>query len=138
MNLSALLGNFFKPVTDVINKFIPDANAKLEASQAILLIQAEMATKALEYEKTLAQEQGQTIRAEAQSQSWVARNWRPLIMLLFGYIIFHSFVLAPVFKVPAVEIPPDMWDLLRLGLGGYVIGRSAEKIIPEAVKALKK
>ena len=26
-----------------------------------------------------------------------------------------------------LDIPPDMWDLLKIGLGGYVVGRSAEK-----------
>ena len=32
-----------------------------------------------------------------------------------------------IFNVPAADIPPDMWDLLKLGVGGYVVGRSAEK-----------
>jgi hypothetical protein len=31
-----------------------------------------------------------------------------------------------------------LWSIVELGLGGYVIGRSAEKIIPGVAEALKK
>jgi hypothetical protein len=28
-----------------------------------------------------------------------------------------------------------LWDIVQLGLGGYVIGRSAEKIVPQIAQA---
>ena len=28
-----------------------------------------------------------------------------------------------------LEIPPDMWGLLKLGLSGYIVGRSGEKMV---------
>jgi len=31
-----------------------------------------------------------------------------------------------------------LWDIVEIGLGGYVIGRSAEKILPTVVKSLGK
>ena len=31
-----------------------------------------------------------------------------------------------------------LWDIVQLGLGGYVIGRSAEKVLPVLVEAVKK
>jgi hypothetical protein len=37
----------------------------------------------------------------------------------------------------ALAIPPDMWDLLKLGVGGYVMGRSAEKVAPGIISAFK-
>ncbi|MCS7280543.1 MAG: hypothetical protein NZ583_02795 [Desulfobacterota bacterium] len=39
------------------------------------------------------------------------------------------FRFAPLFRLPSLEIPPDMWTLLEIGIGGYVVGRSAEKIV---------
>ena len=30
-----------------------------------------------------------------------------------------------------------LWDIVQLGLGGYVIGRSAEKLVPSIADALK-
>lgn len=41
--------------------------------------------------------------------------------------IANNFLIVPIMGTPMAEIPPDMWDLLKLGLGGYVLGRSAEK-----------
>jgi len=32
-------------------------------------------------------------------------------------------------QAPVLEIPPDMWALLKIGLGGYVVGRSVEKTV---------
>jgi len=31
-----------------------------------------------------------------------------------------------------------LWDIVELGLGGYVVGRSAEKIMPQVAAVLKK
>lgn len=69
----------------------------------------------------------QVIVAEAKGESWLQRSWRPLLMVLFGVIIANNHLVVPLFGTPAAEIPPDMWDLLKLGVGGYVLGRSVEK-----------
>jgi hypothetical protein len=83
--------------------------------------------------ETLAKERSQIIQAEAKSESWLTRNWRPMIMTLFGIIIANNYIIYPYLSLimhnaPKMEIPPDMWQLLKLGLSGYVIGRTAEKI----------
>ncbi len=75
--------------------------------------------------------QAGVITAEAQGDSWLQRSWRPLIMLMFGVIIGNNYLIVPLFGTPSAEIPPDMWDLLKLGLTGYIVGRSAEKGIKE-------
>jgi len=31
-----------------------------------------------------------------------------------------------------------LWDIVEIGLGGYVIGRSAEKILPGLVEVVRK
>lgn len=67
------------------------------------------------------------IQAEAQGESWLQRNWRPLLMCLFGLIIANNYLVVPLFGTPMADIPPDMWELLKLGVGGYVVGRSVEK-----------
>lgn len=79
--------------------------------------------------------QSSVIIAEAQSESWLTKNWRPLIMAMFGTIICNNYILLPYIELlfgpeyaVKLEIPPDMWQLLKLGLSGYVVGRSLEKI----------
>jgi len=78
--------------------------------------------------------QADVIMAEATGQSWLQRNWRPGLMALFGLIIFNNYVLNPwlgaLFSLNVMmEIPPDMWALLKLGVGGYIVGRSTEKAV---------
>ena len=74
------------------------------------------------------------IQAEAQSVHWLTANWRPLTMMTFVTIIANNFIIYPYLSLfwgeaPRLEIPPDMWDLLKIGIGGYVAGRSGEKMI---------
>lgn len=60
------------------------------------------------------------------------RNWRPIVMLAFAFIVVYSYFIQPAFFPNAISmadsIKPEFWELLKLGMGGYVIGRSAEKI----------
>ena len=67
--------------------------------------------------------------------NWLQRSWRPLLMLLFGFIIANEYVISPYIQalfsitLPVKPITPDMWAVLKLGIGGYIGGRSIEKAI---------
>lgn len=79
------------------------------------------------------------VTAEAESEHFLTANWRPITMLVFVAIIGNNYLLYPYLSLfwsaaPALEIPPDMWGLLKLGLGGYVVSRGAEKVTKEAMK----
>jgi hypothetical protein len=91
--------------------------------------------KERELQVQLAQVQSSVIIAEAKSESWLASNWRPLLMTMFGTIIANNYILFPYIELffgpehaVTIEIPPNMWELLKLGVSGYVVGRSLEKI----------
>ena len=56
------------------------------------------------------------------------RSWRPIVMLLFAFIVVYSKFIAPAFDLQNAVLEPQFWNLLELGLGGYVIGRSLEKV----------
>jgi hypothetical protein len=78
------------------------------------------------------QAQTDIIVAEAKGGSWLQRNWRPGLMALFGIIIANNYIMYPYLRLfwpeaPVLELPPDMWALLKIGVGGYVVGRTAEK-----------
>ena len=118
--MSAIVTVALPFVGQLIDRIFPDKEAAARA-KAELLNQAQSG----ELEE-LATRAG-IITAEAQGGSWIQRNWRPMLMLLFGTIIAINYVVSPIFNTPRAEIPPDMWDLLKLGVGGYIVGRSAEK-----------
>ena len=87
----------------------------------------------LKHEIQFVSYQRDIITAEAKSQSSLARNWRPITMLTFVAIILNNFLVFPYIdlffpgKAVQLPIPPDMWNLLKLGITGYILGRSAEK-----------
>ena len=87
----------------------------------------------MDYATAIVNAQGGAIKAEASSGSWLAANWRPILMLSFTAIIVVNYLVVPlaqwfgVHEVPLV-LPPDMWGLLKIGVGGYIVGRSGEKI----------
>lgn len=117
--------------TSLLDKFFPD---KDEANKAkVMLIQMKQ-----NGELSKLQTSAGIVTAEANSEHWLAANWRPITMLTFVVIIANNYILYPYLSLffdaaPVLEIPPDMWQLLKIGLGGYVVGRSVEK----SVKAYK-
>jgi len=118
-----LIFELFKPVTDLI-----DTLHTSEEEKAVLRNQAEktkmqLQSQILDYESKLMDSQASIARAEAQGQSWLQRNWRPITMLTFLVL-----VVCDVFGFLAFRLASDAWTLLQLGLGGYVVGRSAEKV----------
>jgi len=128
-------------------KYIDD-DAGDKAQQAINVVKAVAGTddpvkarevlqdpaKVLELQRELndltikfAELQAGIITAEIKSDSLLAKNWRPMLMVLFGVIILNEYILSPYFGLPAKELPEHMWDLLNIGVGGYVLSRGAEK-----------
>jgi hypothetical protein len=92
-------------------------------------IKAENIIKQILIEKQLELQQMQTdiILAEAKG-NWLQRSWRPILMMAFGFIVIYVKFLAPVFNLTIPELEIEFWELLKIGIGGYVVGRSAEKI----------
>lgn len=123
----AILKAILPGVSNVIGKVVKDRDLaqKLEHELSMHLISH--SEKELEAAASV-------VIAEAQSQSWLTRNWRPMIMMLFGFIIANNYVIAPYaqlfFEASVVlETPPDLWDLMKIGIGGYVVSRGAEKTV---------
>ena len=131
MNWFSLVGNIFKPAAELIDNLHTSDHEKLQIKQKMFELQVEAFNKAEEYETQLLDAKKTIITAEAQSQSWIARNWRPITMLVFlSLVVLYSFGLL------ATPLAPEAWILLQIGLGGYVVGRSVEKGI-QAYKAPK-
>jgi len=113
------------PVASLISEVVPDVDKRIELEKKIeqMLIQQKS-------DLTLASRD--VIVAEAKGESWLQRNWRPVSMLVFVAVIANNYLIAPYVQAfggvsVVLEIPPGMWGLLTMGLGGYVVGRSIEK-----------
>lgn len=124
------VSSLISPVTDLIDGLHTSDDERLRAKAALMAMQAQMANKVLDYETRLFDAQSKIIIAEAQSDSWLTRSWRPITMLVLLSMVVYGFV-------GGVDIPSDMWFVIKLGLGGYVVGRSGEKIASGVMDAMK-
>lgn len=143
--MGKLLGFLKGPISEtlasvdgILGKFITDPEEKLKAQLELARIETEFQEKVMAADVEWAKTQASVIEAETTSQSWMARNWRPILMLVFTFIIAFNYILAPIFSLKVLPPPDQLWELLKIGMGGYIMGRSAEKIVPDIVKALKK
>jgi len=105
----------------LIDKFWPDAaeadKAKVQTFLAVFMAQADI------------------VKTEAASTHWLAANWRPLTMLTFvALIVARWFGWAAPNLAEAEYI--KLWSIVEFGLGGYVVGRSVEKIAGPLTDAL--
>jgi hypothetical protein len=128
MNILATIANLILPgVFKEVDKAVPDQDlsAKLKASIQTAVLSADVSTL---------EAQAGIITAEAKGESWLQRNWRPLTMMVFVFIVANNYVIAPYAQAlfdrsVSLPTPPDLWALIKIGLGGYVVGRSAEKCV---------
>lgn len=137
--LTLLLGpgkDIFAGARSLIAQFTISPEKKLEAERALLQMEADYQAKVMDAASNMATQQAGVIRAESASASYLAQTWRPILMLTFTFIIAFNYVIAPLFTLAALPIVPDMWELLRLGIGGYIAGRTLEKITPAVTSAL--
>jgi len=130
------VSSIFKPVSDAIDNLHTSEEERLLAKAKLTATQAEVAKRWMDLEIHTIQAQQSIIAAEIQSESWLTRNWRPIIMLTFAWIIVsYTYGLVPENLNP--EIMGWIVKVVGAGLGGYTIGRSAEKIA-KIVKTMKK
>jgi hypothetical protein len=104
-------------VDRVLDTTITNEGEKLQAKEKLTEIVLSSLNKLQEMQKEI-------VMAETQG-NWLQRSWRPIVMLTFTVI-----VVVGVFKPDLTYLADDsqFWGLLKLGLGGYVIGRTAEKV----------
>jgi len=135
--LDTLVTTVVKVGGDLIKSYFPPdltPEQKAQLEKGLHEYQMQMTQEMNRYSEALIQTQGSIIEAEAKGDSWLQKSWRPITMLVFVFIIANNYIFFPYISLfggtaTALNIPPDMWDLLKLGLSGYILGRSGEKMI---------
>ena len=141
MSVGSFIGSIVKgPAADLISsigntikQFVTTDADRLAASERLAQIQANFEIAIAQADEEFAKAQQAVIVAEAEGQSWLQRNWRPMMMLFFAVVI--GWIVWTGGFVNNRELNPsfvmEILSIIKVGLGGYVIGRSAEKIIPD-------
>lgn len=127
--MTQLLTIFGPILGDVVKKIVPDTDKHKEIEQEVKLA-------LLEHTDSLEALRGQIVLAEAKSQNWLTSSWRPLLMLIAIAIIAMNYLVFPLIGIfyPQIAdhvlvLPDQLWNLLTLGVGGYIVGRSGEKMV---------
>ena len=91
----------------------------------------------MQHANQIEQAAAEVVKAEAASSHWLAANWRPLTMLTFVGLVVARWMGWTAPGMTESEYL-SIYDLIKIGIGGYVVGRSAEKIVPAITEAMKK
>ena len=113
----------------VLDKFIPDPEAKAKAQAELLKMQQEGRLAELNADNIEAQELTKRQAADMASDSWLSKNIRPmtLIFILFAYFLF---AMMSAFGNNANEKYVELlgqWGMLIMSF--YFGGRTLEKIM---------
>jgi hypothetical protein len=132
--LTDLVAGIFKPAADLIDSLHTSEDERLSQKAHLLNVQANVIQQAIDYEKETFKAQTDIIRAEAQSEHWITATWRPITMLVFlGLAVLDSFGVIEALSGRALA--EEAWALLQLGIGGYVVARSGEKITKSIIES---
>ncbi|WP_067582378.1 3TM-type holin [Endozoicomonas ascidiicola] len=107
-------------VGKIIERVIPDPDKAAEDKNQLveLAVNGEL--------DELAQRAG-IINTEAKGESWLQRNWRPIVMLVFtGLIVARWLGWSAPDLSEAVEL--KLFSIVQIGIGGYIASRGIEKV----------
>jgi len=126
MGIVEIIGSVVKPIGDLIDNVTTTDDERNDAKIKLREIENNLVVQLVNYEKSLVDAKSKVIEAEAKGESWLQRNWRPIAMLTFLVL-----VICDSFGLLAFRLSEEAWTLLQIGIGGYVVGRSGEKILKE-------
>jgi hypothetical protein len=124
-----LLPSVIPMVKDFVGKFIDDAEKAKEAQAALVTSLMTMFT-------SLASASKDVMTGDAQSQSWLTRNARPIVVL-WGLAMITLITFSPFLGeglqhsiLESLKATPDrLWDVVSVGIGAYMLARSADKAV---------
>lgn len=121
-----LIGPISNLLNTVFDRVFPDPIKKAE-------IQSQTMIELMKVDASTFESQIKPLMAELTG-NWLQRSWRPILMLSIVAIVVNNYIVYPYvnlfgFKAVILELPDKLWSLMEIGVGGYIVGRSAEKVV---------
>lgn len=127
------IGSLVDGAAKIIDELKTTPEERVAARAALLQVENAVTEKVLAYETALDAARRDIIVAEAKSDSWITRSWRPILMLVITAILAHKYILFPYLsmwlQVPELDLPAELFTLLTIAVGGYIAGRSGQAIV---------
>ena len=124
LGVTDLIAGIFKPAAELIDELHTSEDERLTAKGHLLDVQAAAMQRVFDYERSTLEAQANIVNSEASSEHWLTATWRPITMLtMLVLVVGDAMMWLPN------PLSEDAFRLLQIGLGGYLVGRSAEKIV---------
>ena len=113
----------------VLDKFVPDPEAKAKAQQELLKMQAEGRLAEIQADMSEMQELTKRLQSDMASDSWLSKNIRPLtlVAIFTGYFLFAMMSAYGYNANEAYVTLLGQWGMLVMSF--YFGGRTLEKIM---------
>jgi hypothetical protein len=144
MFLENIFGKIFESVTnkvlDIVDEKIEDVDLKNKLKAEIQKELINLQSQYLELIKYQLDTYKEIVKSELSSDSWLAKNWRPIVAIMLALVWFYSISPIPVLIAHYYNIDPkllmlsqeDKSTVLYLLSGAFMvsygIGRTIEKI----------
>lgn len=119
-------------ISTVLARVIPDPDKRMQ-------VELEIQKALLSSQSAIYDAMKTVMAADAASEGWATRNARPIVVFWCLSMITWV-VISPMFGLQEATIgaikavPSDLWNLVMVGIGGYILAKS----VTDAVKAVKK
>ena len=113
-----------KPVTGIVSAVGELVDRLTLPAREKKQLETDLLRVLMEWEQRVMEARTAVLVEEARG-NWLQRSWRPLVMLIFALIV----LVGTFTSLPILSDTSRFWDLLEIGIGGYVVGRSGEKIM---------
>lgn len=134
MDILGFLGKALDPIARIIDEVHTSDEERMRLQNELQIVRAQVILRAADYERDLLNRKADVIMAEAKGESWLQRSWRPLLMVTFaGMIVSHW--MGWTAENLTQETVDNLYALVKIGVGGYIVGRSAEKVAPNITRA---
>lgn len=119
--ITKIISSILPSILGVIDKAVPDKDKAAEIKGAI-------STQLLSNDSEEIKNAADVIKAEVNADSWLTKNWRPLAMVNFLMLVnLYWFGIMPPNVTEAIIV--SLFSMIKIGLGGYVVSRGAEKVV---------
>ena len=132
-NLINIGKNLINPVKGLIDEIFTSDEEKMNFKVKLLELENDLNKVVIEAENKLIEAKRDILVAELKGDLWIQKAWRPLLMMTIIAIVANNYLVFPLLgiffeKVQMIDLPDKLWNLLVVGVGGYIASRGFEKV----------
>jgi len=122
MGILKWLGRILSPIERTIDELNTSEEEKMQLKNALAETQSGLSEKLIDLEAKVLEATTKRIEAETKSDNVLVKTWRPITSLaLVACIILSAYGIG--------SPGPQLFELAKIILGGYIGGRSLEKVV---------